>query len=211
MAIRSSSAQFVFAVAIAAITVAACATAGSTSAPSAEPLPSFASSSTPAVSQQPSSPTAPSPALSALVGTWDGVHECGRILDVLTAAGMPQQALLNIVDAGTLPGVTTVAQIADPANPCANAVPIRHAHFFRANGEFGSLDAAGQQVDDGQWQVVDATTMTISGVPFGYSVMGDKLELRPIDVGTCPDSGEWCEEAWKLMVAMPGLTWTRRR
>jgi hypothetical protein len=151
-------------------------------------------------------PTAPPP----IVGTWDGVHTCQRIVDNLRAAGLDSQAILNIVDVGVLPGVKSTADIEDLDRPCAGAVDVPHAHFFRESGEFGSLDQDGNQVDDGEWHLVDATTISISGVAFHFAVSGDELRLEPIDVGECPDPTEWCEEAWKVMVAMPGLVWLRR-
>jgi hypothetical protein len=147
----------------------------------------------------------------AIVGTWVGTLTCERIVAQLQDAGMESQILPNIVDAALLPGVTDVAQVADPSNPCVGAVPKEHSHFFTAGGEFGSLDFNGNQVDDGPWSLEGPGTVSISGVPFGFEIVGDELHLTPVDVGTCPaDSTEWCEEAWKVMVAMPGLAWTRR-
>lgn len=149
------------------------------------------------------------PAAPALVGTWLGMHNCQRIVDIITAAGMPEQALLNAAESTTIPGVTTVAQIADPENPCVAAVDVPHSHFFTASGLFGSRDANGQQVDDGRWVIVDEDTFVINGTPFDFKVDGDELRMEPVDVGTCPVNGTWCPEAWKLMVAMPGMAWTR--
>jgi len=145
----------------------------------------------------------------ALVGTWEGFHNCERIMAIMTAAGMPKQGLLNVADSGTVPGVTSVDDFRDPMQPCVGAVDQRHSHFFTPSGLFGSRDMNGQQVDDGPWRIVDADTITINGTPFDYRVDGDDLLLLPVDVGTCPDDGEWCPEAWKLMVAMPGMAWDR--
>ncbi len=149
------------------------------------------------------------PAAPALVGTWLGLHNCERIVDVMTAAGMPEQGLLNVADSGTVPGVTTVDGFPDVRKPCVGAVDVRHSHFFTASGLFGSRDSHGQQVDDGQWRIVDADTFTINGTPFDYRVDGDELRMEAVDVGACPDPDEWCPEAWKLMVAMPGMAWER--
>ena len=149
-------------------------------------------------------------AATALVGTWVGLHTCERIVGVLRDAGMEGQILSNIVDNGLLPGVTDVTQVADPANPCVGAFDKEHSHFFTEAGLFGSLDFDGQQVDDGNWSLVDADTISINGTPFDFEVVGDELHLRPVDVGACPvNSTTWCLEAWKLMVAMPGMAWTR--
>lgn len=166
---------------------------------------------TPPPATQPVGPTAvaasPPP---ALVGTWAGVHNCVRIVDVFEAAGMESQILPTIVGNGLLPGITDPADVPDPENPCDGAIELAHAHFFKADGDFGSLDQNGQRVDDGRWSIVDDDTFTINGTPFDFVVEGDELHLDAVNVGSCPaDSTEFCPEAWKLMVAMPGMTWTR--
>lgn len=145
----------------------------------------------------------------ALVGMWLGMHSCQRIVDIMVAAGMPEQALLNAAESGTIPGVSTIDDIADPEEPCVGATDKPHWHFFNADGEFGSLDMNRQKVDFGTWMLVDADTLTIEGTPFTFRVDGDQLHMRPENVGTCPVNGKWCAEAWKLMVAMPGTAWTR--
>ena len=46
-------------------------------------------------------------------------------------------------------------------NVCAGAQgPFEHSHFFTADGGFGSHDENGQQVDDGDYAVVDADTLS---------------------------------------------------
>jgi hypothetical protein len=149
------------------------------------------------------------PAAPALVGTWLGLHNCQRIVDIMTAAGMPEQALLNAAESGTIPGVAAIEDIADPTNPCVGATDMRHWHFFTASGEFGSLDMNKQRVDDGHWTLIDADTLAINGTPFDFQVDGDELRIQAVDGGTCPTNGAWCAEAWKLMVAIPGMAWTR--
>ena len=191
------------AIVLTAIVVAACSSAPPTAEPAVStPSPVAAASASPSVRP---SPTQVPP----LVGDWLGFHNCQRIVDIMTAAGMPEQALMNVADSGTIPGVTTVEQIADPKNPCVGAVDVAHSHFFTASGLFGSRDSNGQQVDDGHWKIVDANTLDINGTRFGFQVDGDELRMQPVDVGTCPVNGQWCPEAWKLMVAMPGMAWTR--
>ena len=174
-------------------------TSASTSAPTA-------ATSAPTVAATEAEPTA----APALVGTWVGMHSCERIVEILREAGMEGQILSNIVDNGLLPGVTDVTQVADPANPCVGAVDKEHSHFFTAGGTFGSRDFNGRQVDDGNWLLVDADTISINGTPFDFEVVRDELQLSPVDVGTCPvDPTAWCHEAWKLLVAMPGMAWAR--
>ena len=139
------------------------------------------------------------------------MHDCERIVEVLHAAGLDSQILPTIVGNGLLPGLTDPADVQDPDKPCVGAVEIEHAHFFTAAGEFGSLDQHGNRVDDGSWTIFDPTTFTINDVHFHYQVTGNELRLEPIDVGACPaDPADWCVEAWKVMVAMPGMAWLRR-
>jgi hypothetical protein len=186
-----------------AIVVAACSSTPPTASPTAS-TPTAVVPTSPGPTVRPS-PTPPP----ALVGNWLGFHNCQRIADIMTAAGMPEQALMNVADSGTIPGVSTVEAIADPKNPCVGAVDVVHSHFFTASGLFGSRDSKGKQVDDGRWEIVDADTFEINGTPFDFRVDGDELRMEAVAVGTCPVNGEWCPEAWKLMVAMPGMAWMR--
>jgi hypothetical protein len=189
--------------AVFSLIVIACASA----TPGGTPTASRSSAPTPSSQNPTLRPTATPPP--ALVGTWVGFHTCQRIVDIMGAAGMPEQGLLNVAESGTIPGVSTVDQIPDPSNPCVDTVEVEHSHFFTAGGLFGSRDSNGQQVDDGRWRLVDADTVEINGTPFEFEVDGDELRMQPVAVGTCPAPDEWCPEAWKLMVAMPGMAWTR--
>jgi hypothetical protein len=189
--------------ALIAMLVAGCTSAPPSAEPTASALPAAASSSlSPTVRPTPS-------AQPELVGTWLGVHNCQRIIDIMTSAGMPEQGLLNVAESGTIPGVTTVDGIADPKNPCVGAFDVEHSHFFTASGLFGSRDSNLRQVDDGKWEIVDGHTLEINGTRFEFHVDGDELRMEPEEVGECPVNGQWCPEAWKLMVAMPGMAWTR--
>jgi hypothetical protein len=178
-----------------------------TSAPATMTVPAGPSPAATSVAVVP--PATREPAPPAIVGSWVGMHNCERIMAIMTAARMPEQGLLNVAESGTLVGVTTVDQINDPEHPCEGAVDQRHSHFFTADGLFGSRDMHEVQVDDGQWRLVDADTFTINGTPFDFVVDGDELRMGAVDVGSCPSPDEWCPEAWKLMVAMPGMVWTR--
>jgi hypothetical protein len=144
------------------------------------------------------------------VGTWLGVHNCQHIADMLHAAGMDSQILENVIGNGLLPGVDEPADVKDPAHPCMGAVEQPHSHFFTTSGVFGSRDMNDNQVDDGTWSIVDEDTFAINGTEFDYTITGNELRMNPVSVGSCPgDPNEWCQEAWKLMVAMPGMPWTR--
>lgn len=142
-----------------------------------------------------------------LVGSWVGMHDCDAIVGALRGAGVAEAVVLeNVVGNGLVPDAATPADLADPANPCADAVPREHGHFFTEDGEFGSTDFNGDQVDDGSYEIVDDDTVSINGTQFGYAVEGDELTLQPPPVTTdCTDF----ECQWSIMVAMPGQTLTR--
>ena len=145
----------------------------------------------------------------ALVGEWQGMHVCAVVVAALETFGFDTFVNSIVVDDGLIPGVTDPAKLVDPTRPCLGSVPFIHYHFFRADGQFGSLDEHRNQVDDGTWAIVDAKTFRIGDVPFGYQVTGDKLTLTPMNVTHDCVVGTWCQEIWKLMVSVPGTTWTR--
>jgi hypothetical protein len=165
---------------------------------------------TPTSSVAPTRPPAPSATpVPALVGEWKGMHDCAVVVAALKTFGFPTFVNSIVVDDGLIPGVTDPAKLVDPKHPCLGSVSFVHYHFFRADGQFGSLDEHRQQVDDGPWAIVDAKTFRIGDVAFGYEVTGDKLTLTPMNVTHDCVIGTWCQEIWKLMVSMPGTTWTR--
>ena len=52
--------------------------------------------------------------------------------------------------------------VGDPAALCADARPAEeHSHFFTDDRRFGSFDAVGEQVDDGDYAVLDAETLEL--------------------------------------------------
>ncbi len=112
-----------------------------------------------------------------------------------------------IAEDGWIPGVTSVAQIEDPADPCRDAVSREHSHFFTADGQFGSRDANGEQVDDGRYELFGDDTVVIGDVTFHYEITdGDTISFTP----EVPDCAPSCFEArWSVAVAFPGYTWQR--
>ena len=64
--------------------------------------------------------------------------------------------------AGFIPGAPGPDAVEDPADPCRDAVPLRHSHFFTPAGLFGSRDQDGIQVDDGTYSTVGEDTLVIS-------------------------------------------------
>ena len=140
---------------------------------------------------------------SPLVGEWRRAHRCEEVLEILKKAGFNEQvALENIAGNGFLPGLSSPSEIADVKHPCRGAVPLLHSHFFTADGQFGSKDQNGQQVDDGTFVISGG----FSDVTFHYRITGNTIRFDPV-VPSCAPS---CEEAsWSVMVAFPGKTWER--
>ena len=146
----------------------------------------------------------------ALVGTWERETRCPEVISVLTEAGMEQWILDAVAGNGFVPGVTDPDQIADPANPCAGAVPRKHSHYFTEEGRFGSLDWNGEPVDDGTYEVIDDNTFVVfkefPDVTFDFVIDGDTIRFDP----EIPECSPGCFEAvWSVMVAYPGEEWHR--
>jgi hypothetical protein len=91
------------------------------------------------------------------------------------------------------------------------SAPRRHAHFFRKNGEFGSLDWNGEVVDDGRFKVGPPGTVTIfkefPKVSFRYWIRGNRVSFTPLISRGC--AAFRCQ--WAISVAYPGKTWARVR
>jgi hypothetical protein len=110
---------------------------------------------------------------------------------------------------GVRSGTEAGGQIADPAHPCQGAVPREHSHFFTADGEFGSLDWNGEQVDDDTYVIIDDRTFVIGNSTFHYQVRGDTIMFEPVIPDDC--STKKCRDAasWSVAVAYPGEEWAR--
>jgi hypothetical protein len=153
------------------VTTVAPSSVGVTRTPSATAAPQTRAPSPPSASP------APSAELGTLVGTWTRVNDCESFVGALEDADLADLAPEWLVGAGYF---ATEAEI-DPADPCAGATEVEHSHFFTADGEFGSLDEHGRQVDDGQYDVVDEDTIALAGgqalVDFALSSDGNAVSF----------------------------------
>jgi hypothetical protein len=146
-----------------------------------------------------------------IVCEWARETRCEEIVAALAAAGfddaIPEFAY------GFVPGADSADDIADPDEPCAGAVPLRHSHFFTADGRFGSRDENGDQVDNGTYAITDDGTFVIASecdcigeVTFHYDIDGDEILFEPV----MPECAPQCFAAvWSISVAYPGRPWTR--
>jgi hypothetical protein len=167
--------------------------------PADVPSPSSSPSTAPHLASP--APSASAAAANELVGEWIGVHDCARIVEALREAGFEESFVIEAVVGNALvPEASSADDLADPADPCADAVSREHGHFFTETGAFGSTDHNGQQVDDGTYEVVDHDTVSINGTEFGYEITGDRLTLRSL----APEGCTTFECGWSIMVAMAG-------
>ena len=146
-----------------------------------------------------------------IVGEWQRVTTCQQRVKALRQEGLERYAAEQVAGDGFIPGVTDKSQIKDPSRPCADAVPMNHSHFFTEDGEFGSRDDAGMQVDDGPYRLLGSDKVLIGGadheVTFRYEIDGDALRLYP-ELPACVKRG--CFPAqWAVAVSYNGLPWQK--
>jgi hypothetical protein len=174
---------------LAAVVLVACSPAAVTSPSVAESLESTAS---------------PMPA--GVVGVWTRTQDCAGQLAAFDDAGLVDShigwVIGNWFPEGWEPNL---------ADPCEGARPAEeHSHFFTAAGEFGSYDANGEQVDDGDYVLVDDNTLGFPShaAEFGYdgdllvefTVNGDTATFAvqmPDDcTAACADAYAWALSAF---------------
>ena len=147
-----------------------------------------------------------------LVGEWERETQCAELAQALGDAGMEELVDEFVAGNGFIPGVgVDDPERIDVEEPCRGAVPRVHSHFFTEDGEFGSRDWNGEDVDEGTYRA-DGEKLVISkefpDVTFRYRIEGDTLMLDPeVDFAGCTTFR--C--GWSVAVAYPGKTWTRTR
>jgi hypothetical protein len=160
--------------------------------------------------------TAPSPTQSVtteLVGSWHRAQTCAQMLAAFEKAGLAEshRDWLQGNFYGGDPGPTK-------GDACKGARgPLEHDHFFTAAGAFGSHDENGEEVDSGDYLVVDEDTVSFPShaAEFGYD--GDLVVSYAISSNTATfdvDLPEPCAEkcadayAWALSAFASG-PWER--
>ena len=148
-----------------------------------------------------------------IVDSWHRPQSCEEMLAVFDAAGLAESHL------GWLQGNFFGGE-AGPTegDVCAGARgPLEHSHFFTEGGEFGSHDEDGEQVDFGDYQVIDDDTLAFPShaSEFGYDgdltvdygITGDVVTFGVMLPDGCEDA---CRDAyaWALSAFVSG-PWTR--
>ena len=178
-----------------------------TSSSAASPPPTVAIS-TGALSASPALPQ-------ELIGTWTRTQSCREELAAFEAAGLAKAAGFEWVTGNWVPN-------ASPRSTgfCEGAVaPIEHSHFFTQEGEFGSRDEKGQQVDDGDFTVASPGVLNFPrhASDFGYSgqivvryTMTGGQATFDVQVPSGCAGDATCADAygWALSAFFKGAPWT---
>jgi hypothetical protein len=147
-----------------------------------------------------------------IVGEWQRETTCAELVSALRNAGMTELVDEFVAGNGFIPGIAVddPEQI-DVTEPCEGAVPRVHSHFFTEDGEFGSRDWNGEDVDDGRYRVIGDTVVISKEFPdvtFRYRVDGDTITLQPLNI---PAGCTTFRCGWSIAVAYPGKKWNRVR
>ena len=141
-----------------------------------------------------------------LIGSWHRAQTCAEMLDAFQQAGLDESHVgwLQGNFFGGEPGPTE-------GDPCEGALgPLEHDHFFTADGEFGSHDENGEEVDSGDFELVDDDTVSFPShaaefaydgdLVVDYSVSGDvatfEVALPESCLDTCADAYAWALSAF---------------
>ena len=142
----------------------------------------------------------------ALIGSWHRAQACSEMLAAFDQAGLAEshREWLQGNFYGGEPGP-------EEGDPCAGADgPLEHDHFFTGDGGFGSHDQNGEEVDGGDFEMVDDDTVSFPShaAEFGYdgdvvvdySVDGDvatfEVALPEPCTDTCADAYAWALSAF---------------
>jgi hypothetical protein len=157
-------------------------------------------------------------AVPALVGRWERVVTCQEMVGELDKAGLGPLTRYAWLGQTSSKGETSyVAGSPTPtlSHPCTGAIDRQHSHFFTQDGQFGSLDWNGGQVDDGTYRIVDDHTMFIGLVTFHYVIQsGETLKLTPgitkeMVSQAVADPKNFSPALWAVAVAYPTYSWAR--
>ena len=148
-----------------------------------------------------------------LIGSWHRAQTCTEMLAAFQQAGLAESHVewLQGNFFGGEPGPTD-------GDVCEGALgPLEHDHFFTAAGAFGSHDENGEEVDSGDFEVVDDDTVSFpshaaefgydSDLVVDYAVSGDVVTFDVALPGSCADA---CSDAhaWALSAFASG-PWER--
>ncbi|RYP81996.1 hypothetical protein EKO23_22745 [Nocardioides guangzhouensis] len=143
---------------------------------------------------------------SEILGSWHRAQGCEEMLVAFEKAGLAEshRDWLQGNFYGGKPGPKK-------GDPCAGAQgPLEHDHYFTADGGFGSHDQNGEEVDGGDFEEIDADTVTFPSHAEEFGYQGDILVDYTVNEGvvtfavdlpnacadTCADAYAWALSAF---------------
>jgi hypothetical protein len=173
---------------------------------SADPEATATSASTTDATTEGAGASSPDASDDALLGSWHRAQTCAEMLAAFEAAGLAEshRGWLQGNFYGGEPGPTS-------GDPCAGAHgPLEHDHFFTADGGFGSHDQHGEEVDSGDYELIDLDAVIFpshadefgydSDIVVHYVVNGDAarfdVALPEQCVEACADAYAWALSAF---------------
>lgn len=173
---------------------------------------SDATSAGPSPTQPPQASTASgssTPDLDPIVGEWLRANTCAELVQALAKEGLEEFAAQAVGGAVLL---TTPENVPakDPKHPCADAAgPIEHSHGFGADGTFNSYNQFGEEVDAGEYEIVDENTILFIGFEIDYKVEGDTIVFSFSVPESCTSNGCRQRAVGAVSVFYPGEIWER--
>jgi hypothetical protein len=153
-----------------------------------------------------------------IVGDWTRTQSCEEELADFREQGLAEAEGYQWVTANWVPG----APSPNGSDYCAGAIgPTPQTHFFTADGQFGSRDENGQQVDEGDYLITTSGVVTFPSHArdFGYSgtitvqyvVARTEVTFHVLVPEGCAKDAH-CSDAygWALSAFFTGPTWKRR-
>lgn len=155
-----------------------------------------------------------------LVGRWQRTTTCQELVAALKKAGLGALAPYAWRDQTSASGQGSFkpgSPKPTKAHPCRGAIPRLHSHFFNRQGQFGSLDWLGGQVDNGPYKIINDRTVHIGNGPVNHRfriLNGNKLMLTPLLTKAMvrqavAHPARFSSAFWGVAVAYPGHTWKR--
>ncbi|MFE5672018.1 hypothetical protein ACFQ58_10475 [Agromyces sp. NPDC056523] len=116
---------------------------------------------------------------SEIVGYWHRAQSCEELLATFEAAGLAES------HSGWLQGnFYGGGEGPTSGDLCVGAEgPLEHSHWFTETGEFGSHDQAGEQVDGGDYVLVDSDTLAFPSHSAEFGHDGEILVDFTVDDG----------------------------
>lgn len=154
----------------------------------------------------------------SLVGRWQRTSTCQELVSALRKAGLGVLAPYAWQGQTSSTGITSFkpgSPKPTKTQPCTGALARLHSHFFTAQGQFGSLDWLGGQVDDGPYKIMNKGTFRIGPVNFRFRIVNNKtLTLTPVLTKAMvrqalADPAKFSPAFWAVSVAYAGHSWKR--